>query len=63
VSIIGKNSPKRGVKNRIFMVRIFRDFFEFLKCKMVIPMTKKKIKSRVSKNHITIAFFEIPFFL
>jgi hypothetical protein len=44
------------------MVRGFWDFLEFLKLKMVIRMTKKKIKSRVSENRITIAFFENPFF-
>jgi hypothetical protein len=63
VSIIGKNSPKNGSKNGFFMVMLFWDFLGILKLKMVIPTTKKKIKSRVSENRITIAFFENPFFI
>jgi hypothetical protein len=63
VSIIGKNSLKKGSKNGFFMVMLFWDFLGFLKLKMVIHATKKKIKSRVSKNRITMAFFENPFFL
>jgi hypothetical protein len=63
VSIIGQNSLKNGSKNGVFMVRLFWDFLGILKRKMVIHTTKKKIKSRVSENRITMAFFENPFFL
>jgi hypothetical protein len=56
VSIIGENSPKKGSKNGFFMVRLFELFSGFLKCKMVMPTTKKKIESRVSENRITMAF-------
>jgi len=62
VSIIGQNSPKKGSKNGFFMVRVKIDFSGFLKWKMVIHMTKKKIESRVSENLLTMEVFENSFF-
>ena len=57
-----KKLTKKWVKKRVFYGKGKLGFLEFLKLKMVIHMTKKKIKSRVSENRITIAFFENPFF-
>ena len=63
MSVIGQNSPKKGSKNVVFMVILFERFSGILKSKMVRPTTKKKIKSRVGKNRITMAFLKSTFFL